>query len=77
MKITPYVNEESLKGDFNQTTIWQEVSDGVPEPAIQLRTYDGESAPLIEIRQGKSTVLINGETVPELCRALRSLAKSG
>ncbi len=63
-------NWETLKGDWRQVTIWQETEDaGVPAPAIQIRTYSG----VVGIKQGDNEVLLNPETIPVLCKALRKL----
>lgn len=73
----PTINEETLKDNCIQATVWQEVDDGVPEQALLLRTYDnGDSnKPLVEIRQGKHEILINGETVDALGKLLRSMIR--
>lgn len=72
----PTINEEILNGDYCQATVWQEVDDGVPEQALSVRTYDGGgNKPLVEIRQGKHEILINGETVDALGKLLRSMIR--
>lgn len=51
--------------------LWQ-TADGVPEDAlVAVLTAD----PMIELHQRANCVLINIETVPELIRVLRELAK--
>lgn len=68
----PTINEATLNGDYLQATVWQAVEDGVAEPALALRTYDGSpNGPLIEIKQGDHEILINAETIPDLCKLLK------
>ncbi len=70
----PTINEEFLAGGNIQATVWQEVDNGVAEPALLLRTYDSDSVkPLVSIRQGRQQILINGETVEAIRKLLRSI----
>ena len=73
MPTKPIIEEHELRGgEYRSAVIWQEVPDGMPEQALQVRSYDGgENANLVEIKQGDDCVLINGETIAELCKLMR------
>ncbi len=76
--MSTHFTEDKLSNGHHTATMWQEVSDGVPEPALYLRTYENaaETKPLIEIKQGPGSILINGETVEPLFKLLRSWLKA-
>jgi hypothetical protein len=52
-------------------TIWQQVEDGVAEQAIHARTWDGgDNKPLVELKQGNESILLNGETLRDLAKLI-------
>lgn len=52
--------------------MWQnDPKDGVPEPAILIERYSGT----ISVTQEGRSVIINDESIEELCRHLRKLLK--
>lgn len=50
--------------------IWQDDEEGVPEKAILVTNYFGSG--LVEIKQGKSEILVNYESIPELIKAIKA-----
>lgn len=69
----PIIDENALSAGHKQATVWQQIEDGLSEPALSLRTWEGGEDKLIEIKQGESEVLINAETIPELCKLMKRL----
>ncbi|RJO61075.1 MAG: hypothetical protein C4542_07255 [Dehalococcoidia bacterium] len=68
------IQRELLKNDFELHTIWQEVEDGVGEPALNLRDYsDG----MVEIKQGKNEILVSHGTLSELIKVLKHYQRKG
>ena len=52
--------------------LWQACSDDmVPEQALAFKRFSG----MIEIQQEERSVLINLESIPEVCRILRKMQK--
>lgn len=52
--------------------IWQENSEAASEPALLVSKLDDG---LIEIQQEDRWIIINRESVPELCKLLKQLVK--
>jgi hypothetical protein len=72
----PHVEELATpKGGISRAFIWQDCKDGAAEPALLWADYP--SSRLVELRQGQSTILINYETINELCRMFRRAGKQG
>lgn len=69
----PVIELSTLQGgEHIQATLWQEVTEGVAEPALLIRTYcDG----LIGVQQAEKEILINRETVALLCKTLRNFSQ--
>jgi hypothetical protein len=53
--------------------IWQDVKEGIGEPALLLEKYSDT----ICITQGDDRVIINYETISELCKRLNQFKKEG
>lgn len=54
------------------TIIWQECPEAAPEPALAVAVLaDGQ----IEIQQEDEWIILNRESVPELCKLLKQLSK--
>lgn len=51
--------------------IWQEDDEGIPEKAIVVTPYDGSG--LVEIKQGRSEIYVNYESIPELMKAMKAV----
>lgn len=49
--------------------VWQEVDDGIPEPALMVTPYSDT----INITQGANSINLNYDTVNEFCKLLRKL----
>jgi hypothetical protein len=72
----PHVEElGTTKGGVSRAFIWQDCDDGVAEPALLWADYP--SSRMVELRQGQATILINYETINELCRMFRRAGKQG
>jgi len=52
----------------NAVVIYQQVGDGVGEPALLVEYYSDS----VSITQGDDCILINRETVGELCKLLKT-----
>lgn len=50
---------------------WQEVPEGVAEPAILVTPYND----VFELQQLRNTILINYESIPDLIKLLRQIYK--
>ncbi len=62
--------------DRNQTDliIWQEVEEGVPELPIAVKFWSG--GPSFELRQGKNSISLNLEIIPDLIHVLKKLQRT-
>lgn len=59
----------STKNANNSYTIWQEIEEGVPEPALLVSLYSD----IINIRQENSEININYETIKPLIKFLSTI----
>lgn len=60
---------EITRGNASSIVIWQEVEEGVGEPAILLTPWSD----VITITQEGKSINLNYETVKELCKQLKTL----
>lgn len=64
---------EELAGRYKQCTLWQEDAvRGRPEPAIQVRTIEGE---VITLRQGGEEIYLHVASAADLIEALQHFAR--
>lgn len=65
---------KTVNGSLSQI-VWQEVEDGVGEPAILISYYKGDG--MIGLSQEARYVNVSGECVEELIRAIRATVREG
>ena len=61
----------STIGSKHAQVIWQEDEEDAPEEAILVTDYEGGG--VIEIKQGKSEIDVNYESIPELIKAMKTV----
>ena len=62
-------NTVTTSATENSKLIWQNVNEGIPEPALLITPYIG----CIQIEQADQMININYETVNELCKVIKNL----
>ena len=62
-------NTVTTSATENSKLIWQNVNEGIPEPALLITPY----IDCIQIEQADQTININYETVNELCKVIKNL----
>lgn len=60
-------------GRPNSHIIWQEVEDGVGEPALLFEPFND----CLQVSQAGAVINVNYQSIDELCKLLKKLKKEG
>lgn len=75
MSIT--IKELNVSGHIRQATIWQNSEEGIGEPALHVRTWEGDTKSefILEIAQGGNEITLNSETIHGIAKLVKKWAK--